>query len=401
MSDTIKSGSRFPGVRFREHSTRKNGIRKDKYFFIRYKVDGKVKEEGYGWESEGFTEKGAFDILCEIKRNRKLGTGFFSLKEKREQEEERRALVERAKAAEEKKNILFGDFFNDIYLPLYLSQKPAMTIVNETGLYKNYVNGIIGHKRMNDITPLDLEKIKVLMSGKKKAAATINHALAFVRQVFNAAKKNGVFNGDNPASSVKRIKEDNRRMRFFKPREAEMLLDELRRHSKQWYEISLLSLFTGMRASEMFKLKWADVDFDGRKLSVRDTKGHVNRYAYMTENVFEMLKSRSRSKKSPNDYVFQRENGVGRITEVSDTFARVVESLGFNKGITDRRQKAVFHTLRHTYASWLAQGGVNMYEVQTLMGHSDISMTQRYSHLAPDNFKKAISVLEKNTIKKD
>ena len=391
--------SRFPGIRYREHPTRKNGIRKDKYFIMRYYIAGKQKSEGIGWESEGFTEKLAHDILCEIKHNIKVGSGFFSLKEKREQEEERRAMIEREKAIEEKKNISFDDFFQTVYLVSYLSQKPHLTIVNETGLYHNYVKAVIGHKKLIDITPLDLEKIKIVMAGK--AAATINHALAFVRQVFNAAKKNFVFNGENPASAVKKLKADNRRMRFLKPNEAEMLLDALRLHSEQWYEISLLSLFSGMRASEIFKLKWVDVDLDEKKIAVRDTKGHVNRYAYMTVNVFHMLKGRMLHAQFPDDFVFHRENGVGRITEVSDTFARVVDKLGLNQGITDRRQKVVFHTLRHTYASWLTQGGVNLYEVQVLMGHSNISMTQRYSHLAPDNFKKAISVLEKNTGKKD
>ena len=53
-----------------------------------------------------------------------------------------------------------------------------------------------------------------------------------------------------------------------------------------------------------------------------------------------------------------------------------------------------FHSLRHTFASWLVQTGVDLYTVQKLMGHSTISMTERYAHLAPDNLKSAVKKLE-------
>jgi integrase len=55
-----------------------------------------------------------------------------------------------------------------------------------------------------------------------------------------------------------------------------------------------------------------------------------------------------------------------------------------NEGVTDARQKVVFHTLRHTFASWLVMRGVPLYDVAKLMGHNTIVMTQRYGHLAPD-----------------
>jgi site-specific recombinase XerD len=82
--------------------------------------------------------------------------------------------------------------------------------------------------------------------------------------------------------------------------------------------------------------------------------------------------------------------------EVSNTFAKIVEELGFNKKVSDDRQKVVFHTLRHTYASRLVMSGVDLYTVQKLMGHSTISMTERYSHLAPDHLKKAVKMLVAN-----
>ena len=71
-----------------------------------------------------------------------------------------------------------------------------------------------------------------------------------------------------------------------------------------------------------------------------------------------------------------------------------VNDLGFNDGITDRRQKLVFHSLRHTFASWLVQMGKPLYTVSRLMGHSSIKMTERYAHLAPETQRAAAMELE-------
>jgi integrase len=67
--------------------------------------------------------------------------------------------------------------------------------------------------------------------------------------------------------------------------------------------------------------------------------------------------------------------------------------LGFNKGITDQRQKVVFHTLRHTYASWLAESGTDIYTIGRLLGHSTVQMSARYAHLGPGAMQEAIKRL--------
>ena len=68
-------------------------------------------------------------------------------------------------------------------------------------------------------------------------------------------------------------------------------------------------------------------------------------------------------------------------------------SLGLNDGITDRRQKVVFHSLRHTFASWLALDGVDIYRIKELMRHKDITQTQRYAHLMPSDARAAVERL--------
>jgi integrase len=67
--------------------------------------------------------------------------------------------------------------------------------------------------------------------------------------------------------------------------------------------------------------------------------------------------------------------------------------LGFNEGITDRREQVTFHSLRHTHASWAVMAGVALYVVSKALGHKTLTMTARYSHLAPDSHRTAFEAV--------
>jgi len=84
---------------------------------------------------------------------------------------------------------------------------------------------------------------------------------------------------------------------------------------------------------------------------------------------------------------------------VSNLFERVMAKLKFNEGITDRRDKLVFHSLRHTYGSWLAMQGTTILIIKELLGHKKIEMTMRYAHLLPDHKKEAVLQLAENQSK--
>jgi integrase len=103
-----------------------------------------------------------------------------------------------------------------------------------------------------------------------------------------------------------------------------------------------------------------------------------------------------------NHYVFSQEyrHGTKKIirgnvkkNQIGNTFRRKVEKLGFNNGVEDDRYKAVFHTLRHTFGSWLAIRGESLQTIKELMGHKRISQTERYAHLCPDIKKQAVEAL--------
>jgi len=156
--------------------------------------------------------------------------------------------------------------------------------------------------------------------------------------------------------------------------------------------MALVSLHCGLRAGEIFSLTLGDLDFENGTMFLRDTKKRRIRTAFMTEEAKKILQAKAGGERE--DLVFPGRDGI-KISSISDTFERIVRDLGFNTGITDRRHKVVFHTLRHTYASWLIESGVDLYTVKKLMGHSTIAMTERYSHLGNNTLQNAVKGFER------
>jgi integrase len=157
--------------------------------------------------------------------------------------------------------------------------------------------------------------------------------------------------------------------------------------------MAILSLYCGLRAGEIFKLEWQHIKFDNNKILLRDRKNGQNIQLPMHGKVKEMLMNRHRMENDCSGYIFKTLNNEQK-KAISSSFKKVVQKLGFNKGVTDPRHKVVFHTLRHTYASRLVMKGVDLYTTQILMGHKNSTMTQRYAHLAPEHLDKAVSVLK-------
>jgi integrase len=127
----------------------------------------------------------------------------------------------------------------------------------------------------------------------------------------------------------------------------------------------------------------------------RTGKSGKSRTVPLTVEAVEMLERRKAEAQEGQGLVFPSKTGEP-MGQVSATFMRTVDALGWNKGITDYRQKIVFHSLRHSYCSWLAMAGVPLYTLAQLSGHETMSMVQRYSHLSPGTLREAVSLLNGN-----
>jgi integrase len=386
------------GLRYRIHPTRKRkkGLKTeyDTYYQYRHEVDGKRIEEGFGWLFDGMAFEKAVSRVYELKENKRHGTGPDSLRAKRAEQKKKKLEQKKAEAKERKQKVTFSELWTK-YLPYsQATKKNRRGWMREVSLYNLYIQPNIGDKPMTKISPFHLEKMKKSMLDRKRAPRTISYALAVTRQVFNYAIRNDLYTGGNPVSKVNKPTADNKRSRFFSQKDANLLLSELKKKDQDVYAMALLSFRCGLRAAEILHLSWGVVDFENEQVHIMDTKSGRNRFVFMTEDIKALLISRLLMTKDngPNELIFKR--GDDPYLEIPKVFKRVVDNLGFNSGITDRRQKLVFHSCRHSFASWHAAAGTDLHILQKLLGHETFAMVLRYAHLKPDTLKAAIKQLE-------
>jgi integrase len=168
-----------------------------------------------------------------------------------------------------------------------------------------------------------------------------------------------------------------------------------RAEGEQTFALYATALYSGLRAGEIAALQWGDIDLDARRITVQrsftgPTKTDRVRYVPIFDALLPVL--RSWKLRHPGNLVFTNESG-GMFGESARVFQevlhRTLDAAGFpktanNSGRTKRY--IVFHGLRHTFASTWVRNGGDIFRLQRLLGHTTVTMTQRYAHLAPDAF---------------
>ena len=379
------------GVRVREHKTRKYRGKPDKYFMIRYydSVRKEYREEGAGWSSNKMTAQRAANIRAELLGNIKTGNRPQSLNEKREMDLERENSGRMKTEKDARLNVSL-----DTVAQEYLAGLNKSTQLANTSRYNNHINPVFGKIPLRQIDPLSVERFKRSLVKKGLAPKTIHHTLTIIRTIFRKAIAWGYYNGPVPTNKVDFPKVNNRRLRFLTHAEADRLLNELKRRSPMTHDQVLTALHCGLRAGEVRGVRWQDVDLKSKIINLPTTKGGESQQVYMTDQVKEMLLERIPEGARPEDFVFPDTKG-GLQFKISDTYIRTVEDLGFNAGLgtKDATYRVVFHTLRHTFCSWLAMQGTPLYTIQKLARHKSIAMTERYSHLLPDQKQDAVRAM--------
>ncbi|TET62236.1 site-specific integrase, partial [Candidatus Aerophobetes bacterium] len=203
---------------------------------------------------------------------------------------------------------------------------------------------IVGHlvdffkgKNLYEITPLDIEKYKRNRI-EEVSPATVNRELSGLRNIYNRAIEWGMAE-KNPVKGVKFFREDEGRLRFLEKEEIRRLYDACPAYLKS---IVALAVSTGMRKGEILSLKWLDVDFRRRIITILKTKGQKRREIPIGLGISRLLLRRRKYPDSP--YIFCREDG-----RCIGSFRKAFESALKKAGIED----FTFHDLRHTFASHL------------------------------------------------
>lgn len=352
------------GVYQRESGDRLHSGRPDVCFDITYKLGTRKVWEKVGWRSEGYTAVMASQIRAE------------------------RIRTARHPDATTEKAVVTMDEAWSAYLSRHLKGRPSEKI--DTGRYILHIAPEFGRRALHDITALDISTLSKRWA-KKQSPQTVKHALAQIRRIMRRALDWGLWSGPMPRIDMPSV--DNERFRFLSVPESTALLDELERRSPPLRRLAEMSLLTGMRAGELFRLRGYHLDTSAGTINiVTSRKGHP-RVAYMTDRVREII---AEINPAPRDLLFPATTGKQAV-EVSDAFGRAVDALGLNDGIDDDRGRIVFHSLRHTFASWLAQDGVPLYTIGALLGHTSDKTTRRYAHLCPDGTRSAALRIQRIT----
>jgi len=380
--------TRHAGVRYYQHPTRRHGYQPDKYYTIRFQTRGKRIEQGLGWQSDGATEDQAARILTELKKAAKAGKGITRLAPKREKARNQSKSEHVLSENSHQGFMSFGDYFSKVYYPMAQLSKPRTTWIKERGHFINWIKPVIGKRLLQELEPHHLERIKHKMIEAGRAPRTIQHVFATIRIVWNTAKKDGFVISDSPTKAVKLPRIDNLRNRYLTRKEAAVLMGNLEALSKITHDMALVSLYSGLRAGEIFELTWGCINIKHGQILVLNTSGRGDRRIPMARRIQALFKRMT--PKSPKELVFLKQNGKP-YTEIPQSFRKAVAQSGLNNGVSDPRKKVVFHTLRHTCAAWLIQAGADLYSVKEILGHATIAVTERYSHLKSGNLQAAVS----------
>jgi len=211
-------------------------------------------------------------------------------------------------------------------------------------------------------------------------SATLNREVSLLKRLLNVAIEWGYLY-ENPARQLKPLREDNRRLRYLNKAEIDLLVASACRHLKP---IILVAVNTGMRKGEIFNLQWSHVDLKSRLIEVIKSKNGEKRGIPINKTLLEVLHGLPRRIDSP--YVFPPGKKGKKLTDVKKSFWTAMREAEI--------EDFCFHDLRHTFASHLVMAGVPLLTVAELLGHKDIEMTKRYSHLSPYHKAKAVGVLD-------
>ncbi|MGC4097188.1 MAG: tyrosine-type recombinase/integrase [Nitrospira sp.] len=243
--------------------------------------------------------------------------------------------------------------------------------------------------RLNHVTPAVIEDAQRDLLAKEYAPQTVVHYLKSLRHVLNKAVRDGKLDR-NPFARVQLVKVQNGKTRFLSSEEENRLLDKLGSIYGPWARLAIL---TGLRLSEQFKLRWADVDLERGLITLPETKAGKVQYVRLNEEAKEILRTRQIQQMNRNvasPFVYPSETLCTPLDQ-RNFYARV-----FRPAVVAAKldgDGVGWHTLRHTFASRLAMSGQTEGTIATLLRHSTNTLVRRYAHLSPSHLHAAVETV--------
>jgi site-specific recombinase XerD len=295
------------------------------------------------------------------------------------------------------KRKLLSEFLND-----FLSYAEGCFSKGTVAIYKatlrNFVS-MIGDFPLTNYTPQHFDAYKTKRQKPVKDVrtkklritkpVTVNIELRTLRAFFNTAVRWRLLESNPFKVQLLRIPEN--KPTFLSKQDFQKLLNVIEEH---WLkEVIIFAVSTGIRRGELANLKWNSVDLVRKLLYVESTptfRTKSGRMRIIPLNNTAIFILQAKQGKNMSDYVFTLNGKQIFANWITHIFKRYVKQANLSN------QSIHFHSLRHSFASWLAQDGTSVYVIKDLLGHSDVKTTQIYSHLQPESLHAEVNKISIN-----
>lgn len=269
------------------------------------------------------------------------------------------------------------DFLKKIEIELRISKNSVHTIKNYLRANELLLDFI--KKSPEELTEDD---IKYYLSEKLSGGSAMSSILflAAIKYAYSSILQKDI------TANIKRPKKEKKIPSVLTKSEVKNLLDNIP-NKKSKLMISLIYA-CGFRVSEILNLKLQDLHFEEKIGHVRKAKGNKDRMFNIPDFLISNLQKQFNLQKGANqEYLFTGPNGRLSSRNLQKIVQKASKKAGINKEVHP-------HTLRHSFATHLLENNTDIRKIQELLGHSDLSTTQIYTHVSTEELKKIKSPLD-------
>lgn len=269
------------------------------------------------------------------------------------------------------------EFLKKLQVELKISKNSPYTL-------RNYINANAellksANKSPENLTEDDV-KMFIIDNFENASASSIIIFLSAIKYAFlNILKK-------DITSSIKRPKREKKIPVFLTKSEVKLLFNNLE-NKKSRLMISLLYA-CGMRVSELVNLKLDDFNFNEMTGIIKQGKGRKDRIFNIPKHLFkQLIKQVEQQRERNQEYLFNGPKGKLSTRNIQKIVQKAIKKSGIRKSVHP-------HTLRHSFATHLLENNIDIRKIQELLGHSDLSTTQIYTHISTEELKKIKSPID-------